>query len=642
MNAPIFPNAPEQILLVPVDQLKPSEEFNVRKTGGQSIGELAASIRAHGLLQNLTAVRSKTTKRSKVVDVYSVVAGNRRLRAIQQLIEEGHLPADYQVPVRVVSENDAIAASLAENVVREAMNPADQVLAFKAMADDDMSPAEIADAFGVSEVTVQRRLALAKVSPVLLDAYRDGQIKLEQLQALAGTDDHAVQLEVWERVKDRSWMDAHDIKGLIAGDEEVDSDNALAKFVTVEAYEAAGGAVRRDLFSDEGECSLLDSALLERLALSKLQDEADKLQHGAANRDGAIKWVDVHLRWTYGMASQYVTCKTSEREPTAPEALRLKKLRAELEKVERQQDDFQESDEYDKSDALEPRRLELDAEIEALEDTLKFPVGPDAKRAGAVVCVDAEGKLEVRLHQLRRADAGKAPVIDDDDDQDDEDEAEEAPAAAATGIPRSLIGRLTAHRTAAGQAVLATSPDAAVRILAAHMVSNIWGEHDNLLSTVVRRVNPFKGADDLSGSKAEATLQAAEKAVTEMLPYGGECDVLEILDWMMEQPMDRVLRVLALCTAYQLDTTVDTKDGHHDGALVHQALEIDMADWWEPTRATWFDHITVAQIEATVADACDDAQVQALSKLKGKDAIAGRAEQMLAGKRWLPDVLKGE
>ena len=223
MNAPIFPSTPEQILLVPVDQLVASD-LNVRKTGGQSISELAASIRAHGLLQNLTAVATKSTSRGKVVDKFHVVAGGRRLRAIQQLIEEGHLPADYQVPVRVVGADDAVAASLAENTVREAMNPADQVLAFKAMADDDMSPAEIADAFGVSEVTVRRRLALANVAPALLDAYRDGEITLEKLQALALTDDHAVQLEVWDGIKHRSWADADDIKGLIAGTDAAASD----------------------------------------------------------------------------------------------------------------------------------------------------------------------------------------------------------------------------------------------------------------------------------------------------------------------------------------------------------------------------------------------------------------------------------
>lgn len=639
MNAPLFPSTPEQILLVPVDQLVASD-LNVRKTGGQSISELAASIRAHGLLQNLTAVATKSTSRGKVVDKFHVVAGGRRLRAIQQLIEEGHLPADYQVPVRIVGEDDAVAASLAENTVREAMNPADQVLAFKAMADDNMSPAEIADAFGVSEVTVQRRLALANVAPALLDAYRDGEVTLEKLQALALTDDHKVQLEVWDQVKGRSWQDADDIKRLIAGDDETASDNPLAKFVTVEAYEAAGGPVRRDLFSDEGECFLLDSALLERLAMAKLQAEADKL----ATRDG-VKWVDVHLRWNWGLSGKYRDCKTSQREPRAGEAMTLRKLRAALEKISKEQDGLTEDEYYEQADELEAQRLAAEEAVESFEDTLAFPVGPDAQRAGAVVTMNDDGQLWVKLHQLRRAEDGKSAPGDedgDDDQGDDDDDETPAPAPAASGLPRSMIQRLTAHRTAAGQAVLATNPDQAVRVLAAHMVSNIWGQHDNMLQTVVRHVNPAKHAEEVSDSKAAATLQAAEKAITEMLPYGGGCDALEILDWMQEQPMERVLKVLALCTAYQLDTTTDMNAGHNDGAMVIEALEIDMADWWEPTRATWFDHVNVARIEATVADACDDAQVQALSKLKGKDAIAGRAEQMLAGKRWLPDVLKGE
>jgi len=631
MNAPIFPSTPEMIRMVPVSMLVSSEK-NVRKTGGQSIDELAASIRAHGLLQNLSAYAIDKGHPNYEVVRFEVVAGNRRLRAIKQLIDEGHLPADYQVPVRMVDRNDATSVSLAENVVREAMNPADQIVAFKAMA-DSMSPAEIADAFGVSEVTVQRRLALANVAPALLDAYRDGEVTLEKLQAMALTDDHAVQLEVWQQVKGRDWQDADDIKRLIAGDGDTPSTHALVKFVTLEAYEAAGGPVRRDLFSDEGECWLLDSALLERLALAKLQVEADKL----AKREG-VKWVDVHLRWNWGLSSQYRTCKTSDQEPRAGEAMTLKKLRAALEKISKEQDRLTDEEYYDAADELEAQRIAAEEAVEAFEETLRFPVGPDARRAGAVVTINDDGQLWVKLHQLRTAEdkAAARAAVEDDDDED------EAPAPASTALPRSLINRLTAQRTAAGQAVLATNPDQAVRVLAAHMVSNIWGQHDSMLQTVVRHVNPAKHAEEVSDSKAAATLQAAEKAITEMLPYGGECDALEILDWMQEQPMERVLRVLALCTAYQLDTTTDLSSGHHDGAMVIDALEIDMADWWEPTRKSWFDHITVAQIEATVADACDDAQVQALSKLKGKDALAGRAEQMLAGKRWLPDVLKGE
>jgi ParB family chromosome partitioning protein len=632
MNAPIFPESPEMIRMVPVSMLVSSEK-NVRKTGGQSIDELAASIRAHGLLQNLSAYAIDKGHPTYEVVRFEVVAGNRRLRAIKQLIDEGHLPEDYQVPVRMVDRNDATSVSLAENVVREAMNPADQVLAFKQMA-DSMSPAEIADAFGVSEVTVQRRLALANVAPALLDAYRDGEVTLEKLQALALTDDHAVQLEVWEKCKSE-YDDADDIRRLLVSDGSVASKDRLARYVTVEAYEAAGGKVMRDLFSDDGECQLLDGALLNRLAIAKLQAEAEVIR-----AEQGLPWVDAHLINLWSVRGEYRTCPTVAREPDAKTAFKLKKLSSRMESLCKQQDKLQDEDRYDESDALEDERLALEEEIDRLFQGLSQAVGPDAKRAGGVLILNGDGEPELIRHQLRRSEdtapgKGKQAAHDEDDDQDDD---EDTPAPVSTSLPRPLVKRLTAHRTAVGQAWLAAHPKEALCVLAADLIMGVWGNGRGYLGLSSRRAWPTREGDDVAESRAIADLARAEESVEQMLPETDEAE--EMLDWLLEQPQERVIQVIAYCTAVQFDATSDS--GYHHAAGLLRIFGIDMADWWEPTRAAYFDHVTVAQIEATVADACDDAQVQALSKLKGKDALAGRAEQMLAGKRWLPDVLKGE
>ncbi len=655
MNAPIFPSTPEQILLVPVTSLKPSEEFNVRKTGGQSITELSASIRANGLLQNLTAIRYNLSQHVKgKADEYHVVAGNRRLRAIQQLIEEGHLPDDYQVPVRVVSADEATAASLAENIVREAMNPADQVLAFKRLhEDEELSPAEIADRFGVSEITVQRRLKLANVAPALLEEYRAGLISQEKLQALALTDDHALQVEVWDNCS--GMHDADDIKEMIVGKGEADSTrDRIALFVGVEAYEAAGGAVRRDLFADNGQCWLSDSGLLMRLAAEKLQTEAEALKAGEN-----LKWVDVHMARAWDVRNQYRDCKTSSRDPSASEDFRLKKLRREMEEINEKQDTLNEVDEYEAADALEPRRLALEAEIEDLEEQLEFPVGPDAARAGAFLVIGMDGKVEIARHQLRRAEdtaAGKATAkaaskasaaadddsMDDDQDDDGSDYPAEVEKAVAGALPARLVSRLTAHKSAVGQAYLASHHGDALCVLTVQLVRITFGRHFQLpLNIQGRSVDLSKFGDDVSESRAISELETARQAVLDMLPEGGTGDVDELLVWLREQPTDTVLQILALCTALQFEVVTENAHATPGGNVIFPVFGIDMADWWEPTRATFFDHITRAQIEATVADVCDDAQAQVLAGLKGKEVAAGRAEQMVAGKRWLPELLRG-
>src|SRR5579871_5989939 len=99
---------------------------NVRKTAGAdtTLAELAASIAAHGLLQSLVVRNGKKGK-------FAVVAGGRRLMALQQLAESGRIKADYAVPCQVVADDaDATEISLAENAVRENMHPADEFEAF--------------------------------------------------------------------------------------------------------------------------------------------------------------------------------------------------------------------------------------------------------------------------------------------------------------------------------------------------------------------------------------------------------------------------------------------------------------------------------------------------------------------------------
>ena len=70
--------------------------------------------------------------------------------------------------------------SLAENVVRIAMHPADQAVAFSKLADAGVTVAAIAKRFGISGRLVQQRLRLGNAATALLDAYRAEEIDLER------------------------------------------------------------------------------------------------------------------------------------------------------------------------------------------------------------------------------------------------------------------------------------------------------------------------------------------------------------------------------------------------------------------------------------------------------------------------------
>lgn len=117
-------------LTIPLDKLT-LWRGNVRRTGAQDgIQELAASIAAHGLLQSLVVRKGKRGK-------YEIVAGQRRYLALKYLAESKVLAADEPVPcILATGTVDATELSLAENVVRAPMHPADQFEAFRALADD--------------------------------------------------------------------------------------------------------------------------------------------------------------------------------------------------------------------------------------------------------------------------------------------------------------------------------------------------------------------------------------------------------------------------------------------------------------------------------------------------------------------------
>jgi len=104
----------EGIRSIPLSKLMPSEE-NVRHTNASAeLDELIASIKAHGLLQNLT-VRRVRKSNGKPSGSFEVVAGGRRLVALTTLATEGHIGKNYPVPCQVLDGQSPTEISLAEN-----------------------------------------------------------------------------------------------------------------------------------------------------------------------------------------------------------------------------------------------------------------------------------------------------------------------------------------------------------------------------------------------------------------------------------------------------------------------------------------------------------------------------------------------
>ncbi len=130
------------------------------------------------------------------------------------------------------------------------------------MRDKGMSEEAIAAAFLIDVNIVKQRLRLASVSPVLLDVFAEDGMELKQLMAFTVSFDHARQERVWEAVRNSCQKEPWQIKRMLT-ETTVRASDKRAMFVGIDAYEAAGGIVLRDLFESDDGGWLQDVGLLD-------------------------------------------------------------------------------------------------------------------------------------------------------------------------------------------------------------------------------------------------------------------------------------------------------------------------------------------------------------------------------------------
>ena len=549
---------------------------NVRKTGADTgIDELAASIAAHGLMNPLTV-------RKAVKGRFEVVAGQRRLLALRRLAASGDWPKTAPIPCLVIeAEQDAGELSLAENVVRVAMHPADQFEAWRGLIDRGASPGEVADRFGVTEAIVRKRMALGRVSPRLLASYRDGDLTLEALQAFTLADDHARQEAVFDGLDGWQRTDPHTIRRALTAS-EIPTHDKRVRFVGLDAYEAAGGVVRRDLFAADGGGTCRDEALLDRLVREKLEAAAEALK--------AEGWAWAEVRPAFGWEDRQAFVAA---EPACDE------------------------DQPDEDGNF----------AELWTDEVKA-------MAGAIVTLGYDGSPCIVRGLVRREDV---PEDDGDDDGmtapgDAADDRQAAPALSTT-----LIEDLTAHRTAALRAELAQSPATALALVVHTLAAPIFvhGHGRVLKATMQSRRLPLSDED----APAIRDLDTVRDRWADRLPG----DEAALWDWCLAASQSDLLDLLAVTAAHGLDAMVTRNDpnpaGQCQGAALGQALKLDMAQWWQPTATGYFSRVPKAVILCDLEAARQAPNAPAWAKLPKKE-LAALAEREAAGTGWLPEPLR--
>ena len=616
---------------------------NVRKTPPDEAAEaqLRASIAEHDLLENLV-VRPDD---ADGIERFAVVAGGRRLAALKALAETGTLHTDHPVPCKIVANGNAGEISLAENVVRIAMHPADQVVAFAGLAESGVTVAAIAARFGVSERTVEQRLRLGNAAPELLDAYRAEQFDLETLMAFAVTTDHDRQRSVWERVSGQNYRpSAWQVKRMLT-EERVPAGAATARFVGVDAYEAAGGPVLRDLFADEHENGvwLEDPKLLDELALKKLQAAADEL----ATR---WKWAEAALDVDWSATARFGRIHPEPGEPTDAE-------KAEIERLRTRHDEFATMDEDQWTDALveeaiEPRLDEIDAEVDA-RATFR---AEDFAMAGCIATIGRNGTLQVIQGLVKPEDMPKDAAANGHDAP--ADSAAEtgrvggpaittppaspvdprAKARADAGVGIGLADDLRAIRTALIKAYLAGDFEAAFDLVVFQMVRAVfargytasWHALDiQFNETADRPTNRMNDEDFTAWSPGEAML-----ADWSSLPFEWmECDD--------DAACFGALRALPRADKEKLFAAAVARTVKGQLAFEHDArpeleatvarLEIDFAKHVRPTADSFWSRIRKSRILDIARETLGAAWASTRSKYKKADLAKSMEEAFAAG-----------
>ena len=626
----------KHMILVPLSRLvlRPTDR-NVRKTPRMSIPELAASIQRVGLLQNLIVIPASDGEH------YEVVAGGRRLAALKLLAKKHRIAKNWNVPCLRVADGTARTASLTENVQREAMHPADQFEAFAALVAEGRPIEDIAADFSVTPLVVQRRLKLANVSPRLMADYRADAVTLDQLMALAVTDDHASQDAAFYDAP--QWQRSPSALRDRLTEREIDAyRHPLVRFVGLDAYEQAGGGIRRDLFA-EGDAGvyLNDAALLERLALDKLAGIAAEV-----GREGWA-WVDAAPAATYADLQAFQRAPRERREPNKREAQRIEKLQEKMRAIGEAVDAAMDVDDEDKADALQEEGEALGQQLQGVEDGL-LDYAPNVKAAaGAIVTIDRNGEAVIHRGLMREAEAKALRTLErlrqgfGGEDAEIDAEGETADATQASAMSDRLAQRLSAHRTAALQIEVARHPQVALAALVHGMVQTVLQDsrygHDLPLGVRLTVQDRLEGmAPDWPESSAAVALHELQQAWGGKLPENSA----ELFAVLLAMEQGELVKLLAVCMASTVDVVTHRAARQQPGAELAQAVGLDMAAWWKPTAEGYFKHVPRAVILDAVGEFAPDS-VNRLGKLKKAD-MASEAEQLADGTDWMPAIFKSE
>lgn len=627
------------IKTIPLTKLVQSPR-NVRRHGDPvADSELKASIAAHGLLQNLIV-------RPRARGKFEVEAGERRRCALLALAEEKVLPKGYEVTCLVLEDDAEIAVetSLAENFHRLAMNPADEAQAFAALIDAGASTEDVARRFGLTVRFVEGRLRLATLAPVVFDALASGEITLDLAKAFGATSDQEIQARVYEQASSGYYAPSADSIRRMVLSGTVRGSDARARLVGRDAYTAAGGRIERELFDDDDSESWVDVALLETLAA----EEMDKRAKALAAEQG--------LAWVKPTLDAYASHDLVEgliRLPAEPAPLTDAEL-ARLDELDASYDEHAAI--LEDEDSAEEAIAAAEATIEAIErecqDIRAKPpeLAPELKAdAGMILVLSRDGTPVLQ------------PVFYGERDIEvvgDEDVVEVVASVDSDGkrraaLSKRLVDELAMQRRDVLAVHVASDPGLSLDIMVFTLADADTHDWRSRAATTLRGgvpAGPIVGFE-AKDAPASASLADLRSGLDESWRSGEDASSR----FKMFRTLSDESRAawLGFVVARTLEASLNMAGERQITFQDHlgSTIGIDMAQWWRPTAANYFDRVSKQVILDALTDVGGLELSSRFASVKKGD-LAMSAERVFAGTyitevevreralAWVPEVMR--
>ena len=193
----------DALAMLPLDAIRPGQYQPRSRMDERALGELAASIRAQGVMQPLLV-------RPLQGEGYELIAGERRWRAAR-------LAGLAEVPVlvREVPDERALAMSLIENIQREDLNPIEEASGLQRLTGEfGLTHEQAAEAVGRSRSATTNLLRLLKLAKAVQAMLLEGRLEMGHARALLALEG-ARQVEVANRIAARA-LSVRETEALVA------------------------------------------------------------------------------------------------------------------------------------------------------------------------------------------------------------------------------------------------------------------------------------------------------------------------------------------------------------------------------------------------------------------------------------------